>query len=983
MLAENTTPFTIVSDAVAELTVVTDKAAYAPNENVVTSFMIKNTGKNYIIPLLQATVSITDALGTVLFNEIKTASNLLPGSSVDLSSLWNIGLTMPGDYIAVVQVSFDGGATVTTSAVFKINTLIVLSGAITASPSVVPLGNTTQVTYTLANTGNADALGYTTRISILDPETQTVMQTYDELVDIGKNSSKSGQIFVSTNGYGLKTYTAVLQALSQTGTKTIGSASFTVKDLTPPVVTILSPMEGNSYGSTITILTSVTDNASGVDQVEYKRDSGTWSLLPVSDPARGRFGATWDPTMDDNGMHSISFRATDKAGNVSEPVTVNYEVQINRAPTAPSPAAPADGADVGTALPELVVNNASDPNNDPLTYAFEVYADSDLTVLVTPPAGGIAEGTGTTSWQVTQELTENAMYYWRARAFDGKLYGDWMNTAAFRVNSIEDPPSAPVPTSPADGTEVATRTPMLTVINAVDPDSASLTYNFQIALDPAFVTIVTSTLGVFAGQGTTSWQVPVQLEEDRLYYWRAQADDWTVSGPWSVPVSFFVNTGNNAPTVPVVIAPANNAEVATTSPDIELQNSIDPDSTVITYSIELDTVRTFDSPNVRRITSLPQGQGTTLWHVDGLSDNTLYYVRAKASDGAAESDWSGVPSFFVNTVNDAPEKPVPANPSDGAGVNVFTPTLSVQNATDLDGDILTYDFKVYEDAAMSLLAASVTGVIETQGTTSWTLSVPLKENRTYYWQAQAFDGELASGWTAPLSFTVNTGDDEPTAPTIVFPAEGGSVDIAKPLLTVLNATDPDSSRLTYEFQVFYGSAMIWSASGVAEGSGRTSTTLTVPLTDNTAYSWRCRANDGQRDGAWTAMTKFTVHLPQTGITVDIEFEPETLNQKSKGDWVMVEIELPHGYRASDVDISSIRLEGTIPAVAWPRENNKHHHEHGCEHEHGEHDHSELKVKFRRSEAIAVLPAGNHVPVHVTGTVAGTTFEGVDIIRVIH
>jgi hypothetical protein len=160
-------------------------------------------------------------------------------------------------------------------------------------------------------------------------------------------------------------------------------------------------------------------------------------------------------------------------------------------------------------------------------------------------------------------------------------------------------------------------------------------------------------------------------------------------------------------------------------------------------------------------------------------------------------------------------------------------------------------------------------------------------------------------------------------------------------------------------------------------------TLSIPLFDNTVYSWRCRANDGNRDGAWTAMTKFTVHLPQTGITVDIEVEPETLSQKSHGNWVMVEIELPHGYKASDVDIASIRLEGTVPAVLWPREINKHRHDHGCEHEYGSHEHSELKVKFRRSDVIAVLPAGNHVPVHVTGAVAGTLFEGVDIIRVTH
>jgi hypothetical protein len=450
-------------------------------------------------------------------------------------------------------------------------------------------------------------------------------------------------------------------------------------------------------------------------------------------------------------------------------------------------------------------------------------------------------------------------------------------------------------------------------------------------------------------------------------------------------VEFTVNTLNNAPSVPSVITPANGSEVTTTSPDIELQNSIDPDSTVITYNIELDTVRTFDSTALLWASNIPQGQGTTMWHVDGLRDNTDYFVQAKASDGAAESKWSAVTTFFVNTRNDAPSVPVPANPSNGAGVNVFTPTLSVQNAMDIDRDVLAYDFEVYEDPALTAPAvASVAGVVETQGLTSWTVSATLQENRTYYWRAQAFDGELASGWTTTLSFTVNTGDEAPEAPTILSPAEGSGVDSVLPTLTVLNAIDPDSARLSYAFEVYYGAALIWTAPGIAEGAaGSTSATLNVALSDNTNYSWRCRANDGERDGPWTAMTSFTVHLPQSGITVDIKIEPETLNQQSNGNWVMAEIELPHGYNASDVDISAIRLEGTVPAEPRPYELKKHHHDHGCDIDHGKHDHGAIKVKFSRSAAIAVLPAGERVPVHITGTVAGTPFEGVDIIRVIH
>ena len=69
-------------------------------------------------------------------------------------------------------------------------------------------------------------------------------------------------------------------------------------------------------------------------------------------------------------------------------------------------------------------------------------------------------------------------------------------------------------------------------------------------------------------------------------------------------------------------------------------------------------------------------------------------------------------------------------------------------------------------------------------------------------------------------------------------------------------------------------------------------------------------------------------------------------------------------------------------MLWPHEKKKKRHEHGCEREYGRHEHAEFKVKFRRSDVIAVLPAGEHVPVHVTGKIGATTFEGVDIIRVI-
>jgi hypothetical protein len=119
--------------------------------------------------------------------------------------------------------------------------------------------------------------------------------------------------------------------------------------------------------------------------------------------------------------------------------------------------------------------------------------------------------------------------------------------------------------------------------------------------------------------------------------------------------------------------------------------------------------------------------------------------------------------------------------------------------------------------------------------------------------------------------------------------------------------------------------------------------------------------------------RFTVHVSVSSINATVNFDPDTLNQKSNGQWITVYIELPAGYAPANIAIASIRLEGTIPAETRPTAL-------------GDYDSDgipDLMVKFRRSDVIAVLPAGEHVQVHVTGTVAGTPFEGVDIIRVIH
>jgi hypothetical protein len=326
----------------------------------------------------------------------------------------------------------------------------------------------------------------------------------------------------------------------------------------------------------------------------------------------------------------------------------------------------------------------------------------------------------------------------------------------------------------------------------------------------------------------------------------------------------------------------------------------------------------------------------------------------------------------VNTANDPPTVPILANPSNGAGVTVFTPTLSVHNATDPDRDALAYDFEVYSDAALTSLVTGTTSVVETALITSWTVPVSFTENQVYYWRARASDGTLASDWMPAASFMVNTANDAPGAPTLSSPLEGSSVATLNPTLAVINAVDPDSMNLTYSFEVYSGTTLVTSITNVPAGSsGITSVTLGTPLTDNTVYQWRARAHDGNLYGPWMAMASFTVHVSQVNVNATINFDPNTLNKKSNGNWVTVTIELPAGYKVADIAISSIRLEGTIPAELHPTAL-------GDQDKDGIPD---LMVKFNRSAIINLLPDGDHVPVHVTGKVGPATFEGVDIIRV--
>ena len=979
-------------------TLSTEKSAYQAGEDVVIGGSITNLSD--YARTIDINVLIEDGSGS-LVKEI-TALSGLTFSAGDIKSLanltFNIGSTIAGDY-RVHLVLVENGKTIgDVFTDFKIQRPVI---AVSAKATVDKLTYLPREIVTISPVITSLSLNYSFEnlnalVSISSPTGLILTSELKSIANLMPEASFAFKSYWNTGTYTAGTYPVTLEVKDTSGALLAsGSAEVTIAASADPKAllkgTVTVDKQSVLSGEPVAVNYSIT-NAGNIDftginlsvqilhvveQTVYATLTGQTSLTMGATYTHSGQISTQDYSAKD---YLVVLRAN--IGGIDQTLAGTY-FRVEGAPSGLSLVAPSTASDVETLTPILTVNNAADPNDDKLTYEYELYGDSGLTQVVVS-TNGLTQGTGITSWTVPLSLTENQTYYWRSRAYDGKLYGPWMPPATFRVNTVNDPPTAPIPTSPAEGQSVSTLTPQLTVNNASDPDSPSQTYNFQVALDPDFTQIAASTVGVFPGQGTTSWQVPTGLSENTWYFWRAQADDWLTTGSWSTTASFFVNTTNEAPTVPAILAPASNTVVASLGADIMLANSTDPDSPVISYAVELDTVPTFDSTGIIRSGAIAQGIGSTTWHAAGLRDNTLYYVRAKASDGTASSSWSSVISFFVNTANDAPTAPILQNPSIGAGVSAFTPLLSVHNATDLDRDTLTYEFEVYSDAGLLSRVANAASVVETAGITSWTVAVPLMENHTYWWRARAFDAQAYGPWMQIGSFTVNTANDAPGAPALYSPLDGATIATFLPTLQVANAVDQDSSVLTYDFEIYNGTTLAWSRTGVSQDpSGTTAVSVTTTLADNTTYQWRARAYDGDRYGPWMAMAAFTVHVQQVGINVTIDVEPETLNKKGNGNWVMVEIELPHGYHASDVDISSIRLEGVVHAETRPYDQYEHHYHSGCDHDHAEHNHDEIKVKFDRDSVIGVLPTGDHVPVHVTGRIGNATFEGVDFIRVIH
>lgn len=488
-------------------------------------------------------------------------------------------------------------------------------------------------------------------------------------------------------------------------------------------------------------------------------------------PAVGRAIFDWTPGSNTAGNYLIVYTATD--GLLSSTRSAAVRVNSNAPPPGPGVPAiqlPGVGAQVATLMPTLVVQTSSNAQDPTKQVQFEVYGDQAMTQLVESNfvTKGVTTGdAGTTSYTIVTQLNDNQTYWWRARAYDGtQVYSDWIN-GHFFVNLFNDAPESFNLASPAPSAEVVSVLPTLAWSNTTDKEGDAISYSVYVYSDTALTTVVASALGLAPADGSmTSWTLTTPLTNHTTYYWKVIAQDSHGAQTASLARLFIVNTGNTAPTLPVIVSPAIAGQSSTSTLPLTVQNSTDAENDVVTYIFELDTVSTFDSGQKRTSGEIIQTSSTTTsWTIDQLVENQRYWWRVKARDGRAESVWV-VGDFLMNSVNEAPVAPTIRNPSNGSWSATQQPTLEANPATDPEEDAVHYDFEIYKGTSLTTLVTS-----GTSDQTAWTLPQPLTDKSTYNWRVRAVDVLGAtSAWSAPAVLYVSTGTYQDPSIQMTAPA---------------------------------------------------------------------------------------------------------------------------------------------------------------------------------------------------------------------
>lgn len=205
--------------------------------------------------------------------------------------------------------------------------------------------------------------------------------------------------------------------------------------------------------------------------------------------------------------------------------------------TEPNPIGPAQGARIPVEQQPLtlLVGNATTSGVRPLSYLFEVASDVNFTNKIFVRESIAPGANGRTELRLPDPLAAERDYYWRARAQDGANTGNFSFPVVFRIFT---PIVLGAPRLLAPVGQLSDLTPRYSVANAPrSGPTGPIRYVIELATDFAFGNKL-AIWQIDEQPGQTNLDSPGGLPSNRQFYWRAQATNGGISGPWSEVESF-------------------------------------------------------------------------------------------------------------------------------------------------------------------------------------------------------------------------------------------------------------------------------------------------------------------------------------------------------------------------------------------------------------------------------------------------------------
>jgi hypothetical protein len=325
-------PFTLLADRNVSAKVVTDRAIYRKGESIQVTETVQNLSLNADLTGLTTVTRVLDAQGVERFRSERRLETVLVGARIDHVDRWTAA--DPGQYTVRFAIRSTTEEIASSTATFNTAGSAVLEGHLKAIPSV-SFGAVFTLSADAANTGTLDVNGVVLRLLLIDPDRQAILHTFERVVNLPVGQPVTWEISDSAVGLGLKDYLVRLQIQEGSGIQTLASGTLPVVDRQAPAIEILSPTAGIHVNHDVAVTVHVTDEASGVDRVEYQVNGGAWTPMAPADLAAGRYTVLYPATSVTEGIRMLAIRASDKAGNNDQtslsdpnPVTVQFVVDV-------------------------------------------------------------------------------------------------------------------------------------------------------------------------------------------------------------------------------------------------------------------------------------------------------------------------------------------------------------------------------------------------------------------------------------------------------------------------------------------------------------------------------------------------------------------------------------------------------------------------------------------------------------------------------